>query len=284
MSSQALEDTGIYEPETHWADRALRSGGDPLRAACLDDPIENACIDRVQHRVLTAAFERLKTLLPLRGIRLLDYGCGPGRWVPFFHRWGCQYSGVDLVDGMVTLAQTRWPAADIRRLGEDQIPYAAGTFDVVVSIAVLHHNGYPAQERILAELRRVLRPGGYLLLFEAVGRRAPPGVGESPRPLQEWIALLRELGLLYRWHRGARYTILGAAVAKLRRHAREGSHSRSWSSPASAASRFLRRFDAVADPWLLALLPAKYHTRAAMLFHRPAQATSDLPIPTGSVS
>jgi SAM-dependent methyltransferase len=235
----------------------------------LDDPIENACIDRVQHRVLTAALDQLNTLIPLRGSRLLDYGCGPGRWVPFFQRWGCQYSGVDLVDGMVTLAQSRWPAADIRRLVEGQIPYDAGTFDVVVSIAVLHHNGYPAQERILAELRRVLRPGGYLLLFEAVGQRAPLGVGESPRPLEEWIVLLREFGFHYRWHRGARYTILGAAVAKVWRHARRGSYS-GWSSQPPRASRFLRRLDAVVDPWLLTLLPAKYHTRAAILFHRPA--------------
>jgi SAM-dependent methyltransferase len=264
--------TGTYQPETHWANRALRSGGDPLRAACLDDPIENACIDRVQQRVLTAAFDRLKTLLPLRGSRLLDYGCGPGRWVPFFQRWDCQYSGVDLVEPMVTLARTPWPGADIRRLEGERIPYDAATFDVVVSIAVLHHNGYPAQERILAELRRVLKPGGYLLLFEAVGRHAPPGVGESPRPLQEWIALLREVGLLYRWHRGARYTILGAAVAKLWRHARQASHS-SWSAQPPGSGRFLRRFDAVVDPWLLSLLPAKYHTRAAMLFHRPGEAT-----------
>lgn len=193
--------------------------------------------------------------------------------MPFFQRWGCQYSGVDLVDGMVTLAQSRWPAADIRRLEGDRIPFGAGTFDIVVSIAVLHHNGYPAQERILAELRRVLRPGGYLLLFEAVGRRAPLGVGESPRPLQEWIALLRELGLLYKWHRGARYTILGAAVAKLRRHAREASHSSSWSSPPPGAGRFLRRFDAVVDPWLLSLLPARYHTRAAMVFDKSLEGS-----------
>jgi SAM-dependent methyltransferase len=264
--------TGTYEPETHWADRALRSGGDPLRAACLDDPLDNACIDRVQHRLLAAAFDRLKSLLPLRASRLLDYGCGPGRWVPFFRRWGCQYSGVDLVEPMVTLARTRWPGTDIRRLEGDRIPYGAGTFDVVVSIAVLHHNAYLAQERILAEFRRVLKPGGYLLLFEAVGRHAPPGVGESPRPLEEWIALLRELGLLYRWHRGARYSILGAAVAKFRRHARQASE-RSWSSQPPASSRLLRRVDAVIDPWLLPVLPTKYHTRAAMVFYRQPSDT-----------
>ncbi len=261
-----MANTGGYEPETHWADRALRSGGDPLRAACLDDPVENACIDRIQRRVLTAAFDRLNTLLPLRDSRLLDYGCGPGRWVPFFQRWGCQYTGIDLVEPMVRLARSRWPGADIQRLEGERIPYGAGTFDVVVSIAVLHHNGYSAQERMLAEIRRVLKPGGYVLVFEAVGPRAPPGVGESPRPLQEWITLLRDLGLLYRWHRGARYTIVGAAVAKLRRHARQTSHS---ISQPPGSSRFLCRVDAVIDPWLLSLLPAKYCTRAAMLFHRP---------------
>ena len=264
----ALEDTGTYEPKTHWADRALRSAGDPLRAACLDDPIENACIDRVQHSVLTAVFDRLQTLLPLPGTRLLDYGCGPGRWVPFFQQWGCHYSGVDLVPAMVTLARARWQGADVRRLEDDRIPFEAQAFDVVVSIAVLHHNGYLAQERILTEVRRVLRPGGYLVLFEAVGRRAPPGVGESPRPLQEWIALLGEFGLLYRWHLGARYTILAGAAAKVRRHLRRVPHSDLPAQPAGS-SRLLRHLDAVVDPWILSLLPAKYHTRAAMLFHLP---------------
>lgn len=256
-----------YEPETHWAGRALQSGGDPLRAACLDDPIQNAGIDRVQRRVLTAAFERLEQLRPLRGSRLLDYGCGPGRWVPFFQQWGCQYSGVDLVEPMLAIARRRWPAAELRRLEGDRIPYGPGTFDVATSIAVLHHNGYPVQARILAELKRVLRPGGYLLLFEAVGRHAPPGVGESPRPLAEWVALAGTLGLHLRWHRGARYAILAAAVGKLRRV--WGASNRSSVARQSARSRILPGLDAVIDPWLLPLLPKAYQTRVAMLFHRP---------------
>ena len=260
-----------YEPETHWAGRALQSGGDPLRAACLDDPIENAGIDRVQRRVLTAAFGRLERLLPLRGSRLLDYGCGPGRWVPFFQRWGCQYSGVDLVEPMLAIARRRWPGAELRRLEGDRIPYGSGTFDVAASIAVLHHNGYPAQPRILAELKRVIRPGGYLLLFEAVGRHAPPGVGESPRPLTEWVALVGTLGLRLRWHRGARYAILAAALGKLRRA--WGASNRSSVVRQSARKRILPRLDAVIDPWLLPLLPSAYQTRVAMLFHRPADDT-----------
>jgi SAM-dependent methyltransferase len=241
-----------------------------LRAACLDDAVQNRCIDRVQRRLVTAALHHVEAEVP-RGARLLDYGCGPGRWVRFFRSRDYQYSGVDLVEPMVELAQARFPGADIRQLDRDRIPHADSAFDLVVSIAVLHHNSYPEQQRILAELGRVLGPGGWLLLVEAIGRHAAPGAGECPRPLGEWVDLVEDLGLEYRWHWGARYGILAAAAEKLARGL-ERRVMLAQGVRALAGGSLLRRADALVDPWLLPFLPAKYCTRIALLASRPGRA------------
>lgn len=261
-----MADNAAYDPRSHWDERACRSAGDALRAACRDDPLKNMGIDRVQRRVVNAAFRRIEMRLRPSGARLLDYGCGPGRWVRRFQGRGYRYSGVDLVESMVELARAHNPGADIRPLDGDRIPFADAQFAVVTSIAVVHHNPYAEQQRILAELRRVLRPGGWLLLFESVGRHAGPGAGEFPRPLEEWVSVLAGLGLELRWHRGARYEILAAAAEKLARSAApDGIPARA--VRAAMRGALLRWVGAITDPWLLSALPAKYWTRVAMLFN-----------------
>lgn len=103
------------------------------------------------------------------GARLLDVGCGPGRHLAAFRERGLDPVGLDLSASLlerareVTGGATPLVRADMRRL-----PAAAATFDAATSYFTSF--GYfrsPAEDRrVLAELRRVLRPGGpYLLDF-----------------------------------------------------------------------------------------------------------------------
>jgi D-aspartate ligase len=100
------------------------------------------------------------------GSRLLEVGCGAGRATAALARRGLRVDAVDRVPEMVTLAQ-RYAAgmvprptyvqADVRSL-----PFAAGSYDVVVALGVLPWLSHP---RIaLAELARVVSPGGFLVL------------------------------------------------------------------------------------------------------------------------
>jgi SAM-dependent methyltransferase len=83
--------------------------------------------------------------------RLLDVGCGSLPYAPLFEGHVSEYVGLDFVDN--PLAQLRGPA--------EQLPVADASFDVVLCTQVLEHCDDPA--RVVAELRRVTRPGGRVL-------------------------------------------------------------------------------------------------------------------------
>jgi SAM-dependent methyltransferase len=97
------------------------------------------------------------------GRRILDAGCGSGPVSVSLRDRGAIVSGFDSSPGMLAIARRRLGGgADLRvaDLGEP-LPYADGAFDDVVASLVLHYleDWGPA----LAELRRVLTPGGRLI-------------------------------------------------------------------------------------------------------------------------
>jgi ubiquinone/menaquinone biosynthesis C-methylase UbiE len=103
-----------------------------------------------------AAFERR------RGERVLEVGVGLGTDFVQFARAGAELTGIDLTDSAVAAVRERLALegldADLRVADAESLPFADGEFDLVYSWGVLHHT--PDTERALAEVRRVLRPGG----------------------------------------------------------------------------------------------------------------------------
>ena len=99
--------------------------------------------------------------------RWLDVGCGTGALLEEVRaRWpGAAGVGVDLSLEMLAIARHRLPptvaliAADAGRL-----PLADGSFDLATCTSALHH--WPEPEVALAEVARVLRPGGRLVLTD----------------------------------------------------------------------------------------------------------------------
>src|SRR5690242_2504292 len=89
----------------------------------------------------------------------LDAGMGPGRqWVALAAR-GWTVSGVDASEEMVDAARARLPEAHDRLLVApiEALPFADDSFDLVTATGVLEYAAVPAA---LAEIARVLRPGG----------------------------------------------------------------------------------------------------------------------------
>ena len=84
--------------------------------------------------------------------RLLDVGCGVKPYYPWFEPYVSEYVGVDLGDN---------PAADLEGAVES-LPVDDASFDVVLCTQVLEHCDDPAEA--VRELRRVVRPGGRVLL------------------------------------------------------------------------------------------------------------------------
>jgi SAM-dependent methyltransferase len=106
--------------------------------------------------VLRAELDRIP--LP-PGARVLDAGCGSGRTLDDLERYG-RVSGLDLSAEAVAVARERHP--DVRQGRVEAIPFDDGSFDLVTCLDVLEHT--LDDRRTLAELRRVTRPGGHLLL------------------------------------------------------------------------------------------------------------------------
>jgi ubiquinone/menaquinone biosynthesis C-methylase UbiE len=90
------------------------------------------------------------------GEMVLDVGCGTGalRRVS-----GIDMIGVDLSPAMLAHATGARAAADVAAL-----PFSDDTFDVVVTVSSLHY--WPEPERALAEMRRVIKPTGRLVLTD----------------------------------------------------------------------------------------------------------------------
>jgi SAM-dependent methyltransferase len=92
------------------------------------------------------------------GHQVLDAGTGPGTVAALACTRGAAVMAVDAEPDMLTLARLHAPDADVRQATLPQLPFAAGSFDAAVANFVINHVGDPAAA--IAELRRVVRPGG----------------------------------------------------------------------------------------------------------------------------
>lgn len=129
------------------------------------------------------------------GQNVLDVACGPGHLAAAASARGAVAQGLDFSAAMVGIARTLHPEIVVTEGDAEDMPYADGTFDAVVSSFGIHH--VPRPQRALAECRRVLKPGGRLaftvwatpaentawsLVFDAVARHGDRTAVRTPPP------------------------------------------------------------------------------------------------------
>jgi SAM-dependent methyltransferase len=107
------------------------------------------------------------------GLRLLDAGCGTGGYLRFVLDRGsfASVAGADIAAAAIALARERVPQANLRVAPLRELPFAAGSFELVVSNDVLQHVHEAEVHESLLEVRRVLASGGTLLLRTNASRR-----------------------------------------------------------------------------------------------------------------
>ncbi|MFE9169754.1 methyltransferase domain-containing protein [Streptomyces kebangsaanensis] len=96
------------------------------------------------------------------GTSVVDVGCGAGRAVAELAERDVQAVGVDPSERVIAVARGRWPEADFRIAGAYELPLPDASVDGYRADKVFHELAEP--ERALAEARRVLVPGGRIVL------------------------------------------------------------------------------------------------------------------------
>jgi len=139
--------------------------------------LTSGLLGRRGHQLRASIADRLQ-LAP--GDRVLDVGCGPGRLaVVLAQRVGPTGSvnGIDPAKEMVARATARARRAGVparfQQAFAQQLPFSDGSFDALTCTLALHHVADHDRPRAVAEMYRVLRPGGTLLIgeFQAPSRR-----------------------------------------------------------------------------------------------------------------
>ena len=150
-----------------------------------------------------------------KGLKVLEIGCGVGTDGVQFARAGADYTGVDLTDAAVTLAQKNFElhglAGSFRTADAENLDFANDSFDLVYSHGVLHHT--PETGRAISEIHRVLRPGGQAVVMlyhrDSYNYRVN-------------ISMLRRTGAhLLKWEPGINvvHRLTGEPIESLRQHA-----------------------------------------------------------------
>jgi ubiquinone/menaquinone biosynthesis C-methylase UbiE len=134
-------------------------------AACYGLP---ALYEQLAHQVTTQI---------AANARILDIGSGTGDWLLTLrkHMPCAQFTAVDLSPYMLAALEHQWlqagyqtDAIQLIHAAGEHMPLASESYDLVTALLVLHEMPLEATRALFAEARRVLKPGGVFITFDAI--------------------------------------------------------------------------------------------------------------------
>jgi fatty-acid O-methyltransferase len=139
------------------------------------------------NRFFIQLYHRTATQADLSGKDVLEVSCGHGGGASYLTRTlhPASYTGLDLNPDAIALCRRKHdlPGLEFVEGDAESLPFADHSFDAVINIEASLH--YPHFSRFLAEVARVLRPGGHFLYADVRGQTQVP----------EWEAALADAPL-----------------------------------------------------------------------------------------
>ena len=117
----------------------------------------------------------------LRGMRILDAGCGEGYGADLCAAFGAAVTGVDYDETAIAHVARVYPRVEAVRANLAALPLPDDTFDAVMSLQVIEHLWNLGE--FLTEIRRVLRPGGIVVVSTPNRPMFSPGLGRGEKPV-----------------------------------------------------------------------------------------------------
>jgi len=192
----------LYRPAVYWEERARRfaAEGEGLAAVCSYGMPE--FYNKVIHLCQYLALRPWLRVRP--GLRVLDVGCGVGRWSRVLARRGAQVTGIDLSPTMVAQARQRAQRAGLidrcRFMTQDLAALEAGEhFDLILGVTVLQHIlDTRALRAAVTRMTEHLAEGGRMVLLEAAPTRLASECDSTifkARRRSEYLELFASCGL-----------------------------------------------------------------------------------------
>lgn len=132
------------------------------------------CFSLEIHEIIQHRYKMAGQLVP--GMQVLEVGCGAGLGLGYLGACAKMFVCGEFSSENIDLLKRRYGTRQrIVRLDSHILPFAEATFDVVVALAMVY---YLTLDRFIAEVRRVLRPGG--TLFFCTSNKDVPGFWPAP--------------------------------------------------------------------------------------------------------
>lgn len=185
-----------------WDSLSDQSGEHPLRAVISKNDLNNYYVDKTQKRLFNEIV-KIK-----RNFKVLDVGCGVGRWSLWLAPQGERVVGVDVSPKMIEIAKKRAFSSNIKNIEffgieNSLIRFKDNEFDLVVGVWILKYiMDIDELKQMIEEMCRVTKAGGCVAIIEQVDYNGPVLLGKEDlsgqsllRPPEYYISLFEECGM-----------------------------------------------------------------------------------------
>jgi SAM-dependent methyltransferase len=100
------------------------------------------------------------------GTAVLDVGCGTGNSHSLLVPHVARLCAIDISASSIEIARTRNPQVEYATYDGVHVPHPDATFDFAAAVCVFHHVPLEQRLALVSDIRRALKPGGFIVIFE----------------------------------------------------------------------------------------------------------------------